>query len=231
MSLLTIVQKTCDALSLPRPSAVVTSSDPQVRQLYALANEEGEELASSFDWQALRREQTFTTTATAEQTTALPSDLDRFIDNSFFNRTTMRAVMGPVTPQYWQAIQAQPALNRVYLAFAKRAGQFLLTPTPPADETIAYEYISDAWAKSAAGEDQTAFQADDDETYLDERLIRLGVKWRFLQAKGLDYAEAMQTYEQQKELAQARDAGAPAIGVGVDGDDMGVNIPEGSWAT
>ena len=51
MSLLTIVQRVCRLVSLPVPTTVVTSTDLVVQQLYALANEEGEELADAYDWQ------------------------------------------------------------------------------------------------------------------------------------------------------------------------------------
>jgi hypothetical protein len=124
----------------------VNSTDAQVQQLYALANEEGDELSGTYDWQVMRRQHLFNTVASAVQSSAIPSDLDHFIANSFFNRTTMRYIYGPITPQEWQAIQAQPQLNRVFLAFIERDGQFLVTPTPSAGQQIAYEYITTNWA-------------------------------------------------------------------------------------
>lgn len=194
-------------MSLTQPATVVNSTDTQVKQLYALANEEGEELARDFDWQALREQYLFTTVAADVQPTAVPVDWDHFIANSFFNRSTRRQVIGPITPQTYQAILAQPQLNMVYLAFIERSGQFLITPQPPAGQTIAYEYISKNWAKSSIGTPQPAFLADADTSFISERLIMLGVRWRFLSAKGLDYAEAMRTYELERQKLQARDGG------------------------
>lgn len=214
MSLLTIIQKSCRLLNLPVPTVVVTSTDPQVQQLWELANEEGYELAGSFDWQALRQQYTFVTIASAVQASALAADMDHFISNSFFNRTTQRNVYGPITPQQWQAIQAQPQLNRVFLSFVERDGQFLITPTPAAGETIAYEYISSYWAKTSGGVAKDEFTLDSDETYLSERVIILGVRWRFLKSKGLDYAEDFRTYMTERAQTQARDGGATVIDVG-----------------
>jgi hypothetical protein len=230
MTLLTIIQRTCDLIGVARPAAVVTSTDQTVRQLYALANEEGDSLASSFNWQALRSQYTFTTQASAVQASALPADLDRLISNSFFNRTTRRTVIGPITPQQWQAIQAQPQLNRVFLAFVQRDGQFLVTPTPAAGQTIAYEYISTNWAISPAGVPQDSFTADADTTYLSERLMILGLRWRYLSSRGLPYAEEMRTYGLQVEQVQARDGGNSELST--TGDDayiLSPNIPEGSF--
>lgn len=230
MSLLTICQKASRLLSIPVPTAVVTSTDIQVRQLWELANEEGYELAGSFDWQALRQQYTFVTVASAVQASALAADMDHFISNSFFNRTTQRNVYGPITPQQWQAIQAQPQLNRVFLSFVERDGQFLITPTPAAGETIAYEYISSYWAKTSGGTAKAEFTLDSDETYLSERVIILGVRWRFLKSKGLDYAEDFRTYMTERAQTQARDGGATVIDVGGRNPyNFFANIPDGNW--
>lgn len=230
MSLLTLIQRVADYVSVPRPSVVVNSSDQLVRTLFAIAQEEGDDLCSSFRWAVLTQEKTFTTTATAVQTGAVPTDLDRFVPNSFFNRTTRRQVFGPITPQEWQAIQAQPALARVYLAFRERDGDFLITPTPAAGQTIAYEYVSNYWAKAVDGTPKPAFTADTDTTYLSESLMALGMRWRWLKSRGLEYGEDLQTYERQKEQVQARDGGAGRISLTGDGYyGINVNLPEGGF--
>jgi hypothetical protein len=199
VSLLTIIAQVCGRLALTVPTTVVGSTDSQVTQLYTLANKAGLDLAQAFNWQALVEEQTFVTTATTVQANAIPSDFDRFIPNSFFNRTTMRPIIGPVTPQQWQWLIAQPAYSTVYLMYRERGGQFLMGPPstpPPAGDTIAFEYISENWAKSAAitPVPQSSFLADTDTSYLDENLIADAVVWMFLRAKGLSYAEEMTTY-------------------------------------
>lgn len=230
MSLLTIVSRACRLLSIPVPSTVVASTDNQVLQLFELANEEGAELSSIGDWQVLREQYTFTTTADPEQTAAVPDDWQRFIANSFFNRTTRRSVIGPITPQQWQAIQAQPQLNRVFLAFIQRHGKFLITPTPAAGETIAYEYVSKNWAKTSDGTPIPYFVSDSDETYLDEWLFVLGLRWRFLKSKGLDYAEDFRTYQSQRTQVLAWDGGNGQINTTGDGQFLlSPNLPVGSF--
>jgi hypothetical protein len=217
-------------LSLPVPSAVVGSSDKQVIQLLALVNQEGRSLARRGPWQALVEEASFVTTATPAQAAATPADFDRIAPNSIFNRSTRRPVYGPVTPQQWQSIQAQPVCSTVYLAYRRRSGQFLITPTPPAGETIAYEYVSANWARSAGGAAQPQFQADTDLAYLDEELITLGAVWRYLRAKGLDYAEEMASYEREVEQALARDGGSTALSIAPQPVDLGrLNLPDGSF--
>src|SRR5215472_13701027 len=112
MSLLSIINDCSARLSLVQTTVVVTSIDKQITQLWALLNEEGRQLAKRYYWQALVNEWTFTTTNAEQQpASVMPLDFDRFINNSTFNRTTRRGVLGPVTAQRWQAMKAQPILS------------------------------------------------------------------------------------------------------------------------
>lgn len=182
-------------------------------QLHALANREGRESSDAFDWQALTRQQTFTTVADEVQPGAVPSDLDRYLANTIFDRTTMRQVMGPITAQQWQAIKAQPQLNRVFLAFRIRNNDWLMTPTPSEGDTIAYSYITSEWCESASGVGKTSFTEDNDVARISENLITLGLIWRFLRAKGLDYAEEYRTYQEELQRTSAKDGGATFLDI------------------
>jgi hypothetical protein len=236
MTVLSIVQSVMGRLSLTQPSIVVTSPDRNVQQMFALLVEEAESLSkagSPAGWQSLQAEHEFITVAAEEQTnTPIPADLRRFVPDSFFNRSTNRKLTGPLTPQQYQAAQVWPQLTAPYLAFRERQGSFLINPVPPAGETIAYEYISSYWAKSSADQPKAMFTADDDTSYLDEELLKLGLRWRWKQAKGLDYAEDMETYERAVSLALGDDAGSGALDIS--GPPVGepiwrANIPEGNW--
>lgn len=63
MSLLTIIQDACSELSLPVPTSVIGNSDPQVSQLLALSNSEGQEFCKLQGpwggWPELNRTYTF----------------------------------------------------------------------------------------------------------------------------------------------------------------------------
>lgn len=231
MTLLSIIQDTCDEIGIARPTQVVASTDQQVRQLFALVKREGKELAK-VDWEVLKEEYSFVTVGQEVQTNApVPDDLDRFIDNTFFNRTTAREIVGPITARAWQLAQARPVETRIYLAFRKRGGQFMITPVPAAGETIAYEYVSKNWAQSSAGQPKPTFTSDDDTTFLDEELMKLGLIWRWKAAKGLPYAEDMATYERAVQQAAGEDGGATAISItgSPDVNLMAVNLPEGGF--
>ena len=230
MSLLTIVQTACIELNLVVPSVVTASTDSQVQQLWGLANRAARKVAETYPWQAMREEVVFTTVAAEAQPLMTPADLDRWVPNSFFNRSTRREIRGPITVRQWQAIKAQPVASSVYLAFIERQGVSLITPAPAAGQTIAGEYVSKNWANSATGTPQASFLADSDVSYLDEDLIALGLIWRWLRRKGLDYAEEMADYEGSLELKQARDGGATALSMAPQPiDPLRANLPDGSF--
>ena len=217
MSLLSLVQSVARRVKVPAPVSVVNSTDPNVLQLWELANEEGKELARAKDWQALVTEGLFTTLNQQTQPGAIPNDLRSFIPDTFWNRTTNRQLIGPVTAERWAQLVAFPSISAPNMAFRERGDAFLAFPVPPAGQTVAYEYVSNAWAQNAAGVAQTSLMQDTDTAVLDEDLIALGVRWRFRSANGLDYAEDFRTYETQKAQAMARDGSSTALSIGRSG--------------
>ena len=211
MSILSIIQDACKLQSLTRPTVVIASTDLTVQQLLGFAIEECQELNKLW-WQLMTREQTFLTVATAEQTNAFPSDFDRFWPESFFNRSTNRPVVGPVTVQQWQLIQSNSAAGLITLAYRQRDGVFLVTPTPPAGQTIAYEYISTKWARSAdLSTAQLRWEVDTDTSYFDEWLITLGVIWRWRARKGLPHDEDYDKWETRRDQLMANDGGTTKL--------------------
>lgn len=232
MSFLTLIQASAKRLGLSNPASAYNSTDNQVVQLVALAQEEGIELAENFDWKVLTKEKTFTGTAAAAQVGALATDYDRHVPETFFNRTQKRPVFGPISPADWQFTQAIVGTT-IIESFRLRGGSLLLTPTPNGTDTYAYEYISNQWCQSNASVAQSAWAADTDTGILSEEVMTLGVIWRFLKAKGFDYAEAFRTYEMAKARAQMKDGGGKrTLSMGSRGSHSLARAPfisEGSW--
>ena len=64
MNLLQLTQQLSLELGLQSPNAVATSSDPQILQMYAIANRVGRELVEEFQWEELDKEGLITTVVT-----------------------------------------------------------------------------------------------------------------------------------------------------------------------
>ena len=234
MSLLTCIQDASDRLGIVRPSSVIGSSDQQVRQLLSLAQQEGKELAKRHNWQSITKEKTITATATETQTGAIPSDFDRFLNGTFFNRTAKRYVEGPLSPEEWARYKASTT-TVLFDAFRVRGDAILMAPTPTASDSYVYEYVSTWWVATAAASTtpaQASWLADTDVGILSEELMTLGVVWRFLKAKGLDYAEPFRSYEAQVMLAMTRDGGKRSVymGKGRLSGPRSPTWPDGSWS-
>lgn len=231
MSLLSIIQDSADRLGIARPSAVMGSTDQQVRQLLGLAQQEGRELSRRFPWQVIVKEKTFTSTATETQSGVIPTDFDRFINGTFYNRTFNRRVEGPMNAWQWQSYKSS-VTNVIFDAFRQRGGDLLLAPIPTAGSTYAYEYVSKNWCASNSGTGQAAWAADTDEPVLSDELMTDGINWRFLKAKGFDYSEPFRTYEAQVMLAMTKDGGARSVymaGPTVYRGPRFPRFPDGSW--
>lgn len=231
MSLLTLVRDASARLGLTRPTTAYASADQNTIQLVALAQEEGKALSRRFNWQVLTKEKTFTSVAAETQTGAVPDDFDRFVNDTFFNRSEKRKVDGPLTPQQWQFHKSVVATT-IIDAYRQRGDDILITPIPAAGQTMAYEYVSKNWCESSGGTEQAAWAADTDTGILSEELMTLGVMWRWKKAKGLEYAEDFRTYEMEVANAMTKDGGKPKLNIGTLNTAMAryPYIPDGSWS-
>jgi hypothetical protein len=84
------------------PTSVSGSSDPQIMQLMAIGNEEGQDLSARYPWQALINESTFTSVATESQgaiTTLAATDFRYILNDIMWDRTLLTPVFGPLVPR------------------------------------------------------------------------------------------------------------------------------------
>lgn len=231
-SLVEIVQRACDELSLARPNAVVGSSNTQARQLLALANAAGRDLMRSHDWSAL---QTVATFATVSGTSAydLASDYDRMISDTAWNRTSKMVLTGPDTPQIVRFLNdgwgVSASINQ---RFSINGTTITIWPAPSAAETLGYGYVSNKWARAVNTTPQTEFLADTDTSVFDPDLLKAEIKWRFMAAKGM-FADALRSEAMDlRNLKIAADLGGSVLNMVPEpiygAIDM-AHVLEGSW--
>ena len=239
MSLLTIVQQAAPRFGIATPNAAASSSDQNIQQLVAFANEEGQELAARHPWQAMRYEASFTTLAAEDQgnieTICLAANpqapFQSIVNETIWNRTQRRPVFGPKSPAEWQQLKAQFVQGPWY-QYVIRNKTIKFTPTGTAGQSCYFEYITTAWATNAAATlGKSLMTADDDVSVLEERLITLGCIWRMQQAKGLDYTTTYEKYDNAVLDAMAKDGGKPRLNLrGYDTTVYpGVLVPSGNW--
>ena len=148
-----------------------------------------------------------------------PTDYDFSINQTGWDRTNRWQLLGPDSPQMdeWHRSGIVTTGPRRHFRWVGdlAGGNYRLWPPPQTSGTpfqIAWEYISTGWCRSAAGVNQSSMLADTDYPNLDSQAIVLGVKWRFLQAKGFPTAASMQSeYLDYVQQLIARDGGAPTL--------------------
>ena len=187
-----------------------SSTDQVSLEMADLANEVAEDIAKGYDWRDLTKVHTIT--GDGVQTAFLkPADYDRMVGSSavddvanwFWGYHPFRSVnewmqfvnggYGLMQPGGWIII----------------GGEYQFYPAPTGDAT--FPYISGWYARSESGVIKEEFTADDDTFALDERLLTLGLIWRWKAQKGLEYSEDMASYNLALSQAQARDKGARVI--------------------
>lgn len=231
-TLLSIIQNVTDRVgSISRPSSVIGSQDQVVRELLAFAKQEGEELMQAVNWEELTAEHTFTTIAADTQTSSIPTDWDRFLNDSIYNRTSKRKIYGPITGQDWQQRKAFTVVSAIDYWFRVRGGQILMSPQPEAGQSVYYEYISNHYCQATGGGATKAeWSVDTDEPRLPANLFELGVEWRWRKSKGLEWHTPFQQYTDQLNKRAVAQKGAPTLrAAGRRSAFNHPNVPEGNW--
>lgn len=272
MSLLTLIQDAALELGFSSPNTVINNADLQVSQLLAQANRAGKELRNEYDWPQLTREYTFSlSNGTASY--ALPSDFERFVFCTVWDRTNHWEMLGPLPATDWQLrksgiLTSGPRTRWRFKGLSDT--QFYLDPTPSSAIDAVFEYqsrncirprtwvtgqvytansntfyngnyytnssagtagatppthtsstASDGgiiWAYSSAVYER--FIADTDISNINEDILTMEVKWRYLQSKDLPGWDVLKAESENA----CRRTSSNLRGAGI------VNMNAGRWA-
>lgn len=236
MSLLTVAQAVAEEVGLPTPGAIISTNDRTAKQLLRLINRSGRILAKK-NWAVLQKEDTFST-SNGTASYDLPSDFERLLDGTGWDRTTYWMLRGPLSPKEWQVrksalVAAATLRSNFRIKPDTRVNKFFIDPTPTGVDSLVFEYASDQWVKDSTNANgKTAYALDTDVAIISEELIELDVIWRILARKGFSYEEEKREAEMQIDRAFAEDGGTPVLNFGGGGRsaiDARLNLPEGNF--
>lgn len=137
----------------------------------------------------------------------IPSDWAYFINATGWDRAMRWRLLGPLDPQEWQVVKSALIPTGPRTRFRIMNGLLWFDPVPVGNNAV-FEYYSKGWCSDQAGVPHEHWEADTDIPVLVDQLFILGLKWRFLRAKGLDYDEEKQTYERAVDTELARSGAA-----------------------
>lgn len=216
MTLLSICQDIADDATVKAPASIALATDDTSRKLFSAMRIAGKEIARAFDWDELVTEYTFSTVASQEDY-SLPTDFSHLVDGTLWDRTNFTDVKRGVSPKQWQAYKSSvlASTSTIWKRCRIRnvSGTVMLSifPTPTAVEDLVYEYVSKNWCESSIGDGKADFTDDSDVPIIDEHLLFLGARWRFLDRVGMDYTQALADYKSQLALAKSRNAGGARV--------------------
>ena len=278
MNALKLVQQTCDELALFRPTALIGSQDPQVRQLMALLNRLGADITRQTEWQRLDKEylvvtnsftltgtvtigsktitglsstanitdqytilgtgiQAFAQVVTVDNSTTvtmdmeadqsgtvelqfsqnkfdLPSDWQRQVPNTEWNRTQRWELLGPKSSQEWQTFKSGIVSAGPRQRYRILQNQLCLNPSPPDNQTLSFEYISNGWVEGADGTAKVEVTADTDTFVFSDSLLITGLKSQWMVAKGLDASFSLGEFRYLLEQEKSTNKSAPVLSTG-----------------
>lgn len=208
------------------PTAAFLSPSEEIQRLVSVADETGRALSQDYQWQALTREQTFTSLATEDQgdITVIANGFSYILNDTIWNRTLQWPMYGPLSPVSWQAVKGTfPAYP--YSQYRIRNNRLLLQPAPAAGNTMAFEFMSRFWI---TGLNQDRFLADTDTPLFDDELMILGTVWRFKQLEGMDYEAHYAKYQERLLWLTSRDGGGRTVSTSYS-RRWGINYQPGNW--
>lgn len=208
MAILAALQSAALRVMGQRPVAFFAGSGNLEAEMADLVNEVAQDVTKYQDWQALIRIGTIT--GDGSQTDfALPDDYDRMLQN---------ASLQDLSSWFW-GYHAFQDINAFLYAEARDFNaypggwiiydnQLRLSPVPAAAQTATFPYITKNWAIDVSTAPKEVFTADTDSFALPERLLTLGLVWRWRENKKLDASGDQEAFIKALDEYAAKDRGA-----------------------
>lgn len=163
----------------------------------------------------------------------MPSDFDRLIDRTDWDKSQHWELLGPETAQQWQWLKSGYIATGPRVRFRPLGGYFQTWPPLSSNDQMGFEYQSKYWiyATGAAAVSKARFTVDTDTCIFPDRLMVAAIKKAYYGSKG--FAPAWDNeYATQLELAKAHDAGSKTLSMMARGGEQLIstaNLPESGY--
>jgi len=164
----------------------------------------------------------------------LPADYYSTVNRTHWDKSKRWEMLGPESPQQWEWLLSGYISTGPRIRWRLLGKYFQIWPGMNAGELLGFEYRSKGWAEAADGTPKNSFTADDDTCVYPDRLMVLGTKLKYFEAKGFDTTALYRDYLLEFETAVAQDVAAanlsfaPRPGTVLIGYD---NIPDSGYGT
>ena len=146
---------------------------------------------------------------------ALPSDFDRMIDSTHWDKSKHWQMLGPETAQQREWLRSGYISTGPRIRYWQMGGYVQIWPPLAANEVLAYEYVSKWWivptAPTTPAPTKELFTADTDTCIFPDALMRALIKLKYFEIKGFDTTALYRVYTGQRDLAFSHDSGSPNL--------------------
>ncbi|MEG9884920.1 MAG: hypothetical protein V6Z86_10035 [Hyphomicrobiales bacterium] len=185
MSAETVLNNVLLQIGLDPPSPQLSGDDYDIRQIGALMNAAGEDIAGRAEWSGLYRDWSVPGGLTQVD---LPRDFQKMASRGAarLNGKGFRPIRLVVAPEQWTFLTARPSAQP-YCHLAQ--GKLRFSPPLPV-EGATIRYVSTQWVEGKAGITQNG-----DRLKIPERLVEKATVWRWRRQKGLAYDDMLAEFE------------------------------------
>lgn len=211
------------------PSTIIGNSSPTAVALKSAALDVGRTLERGYNWQALKKSYNF---STSEDVTSydIPEEMRRFVNMTIWSATDQWPLIN-VSHKRYRELLSGIVVSSIRFQYEFSANQVNLNPAPGADAvSIVFDYFTKYFCESSGGTGQNRWLADTDVSRLDENLMVLGVRYRYLARQGLPYDEEKAEFLDALSNLRADDQPLGIIDVGVIPQGYSVNVADGGWS-
>lgn len=142
---------------------------------------------------------------------AMPTDYDRVIDETEWDKSKHWKMQGPETAQQWAWLTSGFIASGPQIRFRIFGNYFAIWPMVSTTETLGFDYVSSYWAADSTGTAKAAFTVDTDTCIFPDRLMVLALKLKFWQIKGFDSTAFERDYTMELNISKANDAGSQTL--------------------
>lgn len=194
-----------------KPSVFFSSTGQFEQEMVDLVNEVAKDCIASEEWQALINVYNLPADGTKEDFD-FPADYDRQLLNTDIQDLD-NWVWGyeHITDMNEFIYRRARGFDLIPGSWIIYGDQFHFFPAPPASTTASFPYVSNYYAVGADSVAKPEFTADTDTFVLPERLLTLGLIWRWRENKKLDYTGDMEAFQKCIEELSSRDKGSQII--------------------
>lgn len=144
---------------------------------------------------------------------AMPSDYDRLIDGTDWDKSQHWQMIGPETMQQKEWLKSGYISSGPRVRYYQQGNKFQIWPPLGVAHLLGFDYVSNLWVTATGGTNpsKTSFTVDSDTCIFPDRMMVLGTKLKYFEIKGFDTTALYRDYTMQKDIAKASDAGSPTL--------------------